>query len=436
MKGTAMKRTTILILAAVVLMAADSVSFAKPSPDFFNPCMKIVESNDLSKEQKLEELRKYIDSPEVYISSLIYWMDRVDHKEAIKTGEEYFNREKITTRDKLEVGKRLVEMGDTNIIPPYKKFLVDEIVNNIGEFMKEREDYAISAVGEYSSMAAGFNGYKKEVFESFKDPRVIPNLITALGAPDEVYRKREEQGCVKWGEPGTSTGRNMSRQNIPVGLLRLNATAAIPALKKTLETHHDYYLKHNCAYALGYLLEKEQKQSYLKLFAKQNNNVRDRESHIFTFVTGMIGSGDMDGLEFLGFLPNDPGTDAGLLLSCINTRLSFMKDFRNAKTMGFYKMLLENKPFRNILAGDIEKTKFDVRSFGGLMSLHSDGSKKTKEEIYTEVLPRFCSAYKAILDGISLNGFWNLKPLVEETGMNSKDQQIRDITKDFLSKAK
>jgi HEAT repeat protein len=144
--------------------------------------------------------------------------------------------------------------------------LVNEILNNIGSFMQPRQQGEDSAVGEYAFIASGFWGYKEDLFDKFKDDRVILSLVIALSAGDEVYAK--DQGDLILGIPGTPTGRNIARQQIPIALARLDAKGAIPVLKDKFLHHPDFYLKDNCAYALGFLLQKEERDNFSKTLDK------------------------------------------------------------------------------------------------------------------------------------------------------------------------
>jgi hypothetical protein len=264
-----------------------------------NPCQKIVLSNNLNKKQKIKELRKYLEAPVHSAIPALSWMDVMDPEAAIATAKEYFNRKRIDKEKKLEVGRWLTQKGDRDTIPKFKKFLVDEIASNIGEFMKLRTQNAITAVGEYCCMAEGFNGYDKTVFETFKDPRVIPGLIAVLDVYDDAAPD------ARGDKPESITVTKIAMQSIPVVFVRLNATDAVPVLKKAFETRNDFNLRHKCAYALGYLLDKDEKKKYIEAFIQQKNTVPNATEYIRSFGKGMADSGDIEGQKYGEYFPKD-----------------------------------------------------------------------------------------------------------------------------------
>jgi len=77
------------------------------------------------------------------------------------------------------------------------------------------------------------------------------------------------------GKPGESSKRNTQRQQIPIALAKLGAAEAVPALERTLRTHHDYWERRHAAYALARLMDAEASgrvEQFLVANQEENDN--------------------------------------------------------------------------------------------------------------------------------------------------------------------
>ena len=222
----------------------------------------IAQSKTLQTREKLQKLEKYLDADKTQVSAA-YFIAKVDKTEGAQLLWMRLQDGNTPCDLRLYDGRLLLQLFEyKEAMPVYKEFLIHEITTNIDDFLKPQEEHHISAVGEYAFIAGNFEGYKgEELFELFKDKRVVPYLIKALDAPDWVLPK--DQGDLIRGIPGTSTGRNVAREQIPMALARLDAQDAIPALLDKFKNHPDKH--YNAAYALGYLLGGEQKACFEKI---------------------------------------------------------------------------------------------------------------------------------------------------------------------------
>jgi hypothetical protein len=231
----------------------------------------IVASQELTTEQKLSAISAYF-AKEPYWPGVLYRLDKVDASRSREIALAEFRKPDTSRVHKCQLGNYLLRTQTPNLdrkpgdspgfITEYRDFLIDAIVNGgKAEFCVPKEDTQ-TAVGEYAGIAGGINGPVGILFSDVADKRVIPVLIECLSAPDHVYPK--EQGCVIRGKPGEPSGRNTQRQGIPLALMRLEATEAIPELQRIAKEHHDLSLRQNATKALDVLVplaEKQKRQS-------------------------------------------------------------------------------------------------------------------------------------------------------------------------------
>ncbi len=413
----------LLGIAVLCLVASANVmlSYAKFQPsEGYAETQAIFQSPTLSKEQKLQKLERFFDK---YPGRTAYLLIELDKDAAHQIILKHFLDPKISKVHKLELGRILLQKLDAReIIPEFKEFLVKDLLENINEFMRPQENYAASGLAEYVYIASGFNGYQNpHLFDAFKDERTVPNLIKALDAPDWVWPK--DQGDHIRGIPGMPTGRNVARQLIPIALVKLNAKNAIPDIKNKFEKHHDMYLRENSAYALGYLLEKDNKEDIEKqLSGEKNQNI------IFGFAKGSIEAGDYSALKYISLEKYPPGAEWSLILSYnLEQNLSVLAGVKDPSTKIFYSELIAYGPFRQLVTADFAKIPVGEKEW--------QMDFKSKEDYLNQQMHRIVKIYDQLVNGVELNGFTDLWADVKMLGDNSLSPDIQSIAKAFCARS-
>lgn len=240
-----------LLVCAILLLP--SAAFAlRAMPAYYPACQEIVQSKELTDDQKIAKLRQLLrDQP----ATLQFgWVYQVDKERARAEAAAMVRDPNTPRRERLALGRRLIELpGKESFADEYTKLLIALALDGgQAEFLSNLSMSQFTAVGELSFMANGFEGLDKKQFDQVRDPRLIPIFIGALDAPDHNYGT-EGDTCIVMGNPGQPSGRNTQRQHLPIALVRLNATQAVPSLVQIAQTHHDIYLRSNAAYAVAVL---------------------------------------------------------------------------------------------------------------------------------------------------------------------------------------
>lgn len=385
----------------------------------------ILASKDMTDEEKIQKLRGLLDKP-AYWPGAYSCIERLDKLEAYRIALGLFRAEDTSRERKLELGRILVRGRESissaempPFMPEYASFLVDAVLNGgADEFCAKREERRPSAVGEYALIASGYAGHSASDFKYIKDRRVIPTLIKCLDAPDHVHG--QPQGCAVFGKPGESTGRNGQRQQIPIALARLEATEAIPRLKRVLLRHHDRYLRHNAAYALALLMGREESK-ILEHELKRSEEFRD---FLFPFGQGLIERDYDDGIEYMAFdySRRHPGSKRPeSVLYMASERLRILHGLKSDRTAAFYREVLEYGPLYDILVFDSEKVDFRP----SLLVECRDA-----EEALGRVKWKIVAAYQKIIAGIQTNALRELLPLVLRIGEETRDPDIRTMSEE------
>lgn|SRR3989338_4674819 len=411
---TMVKNALFLIMMNLVVFVNAGSANRKISPGY-TETQEIFQSFTLTKEQKLQKLESFLDKYPQRIAYLLIELDRGAAHEIIL---KHFRDTKISKIQKLELGRTLLQNLDArDIVPEFKEFLATDIVQNIDEFMRPQDDYAASGPAEYVYIASEFSGYHDpKLFDAFKDERTIPNLIKALNAPDWIWPK--EQGDNIRGTPGTPTGRNVARQLIPIALAKLNAKIAIPNLMDKFQKHHDEYLRINSAYALGYLLGKDEKEDFEKQLSREKN-----QNLVFEFAKGSIAAGDYSALKYIFVEKYPQGAQWSSILYDLEQRLSVLTGVKDPRTKIFYSALISNEPFRQLVMADFENIPVSEREW--------QMGFKSKEDYLHQQMHRIVKIYDQLVQSVQLNNFNDLWDDVLTLGYNSSSSDIQTIAKAF-----
>lgn len=207
-----MSRTCTFVAATLALIASASLGMGKvkPSPSY-EKVMQVVNSAELSKDQKIARLKELAGSEETRMIALMQ-LDRLDPKEAMQTVPAVFRAKDTPRQLKLRLGHFMLkgsrpqrEGFPKSFVEEFARYLVKATLDDgEKEFCQKLDGLALTAVGEYAYLASDFQGYKNVDFEPFKDGRVVLVLIRCLYAPDNVYPK--DQGELTQGKPGDPRG--------------------------------------------------------------------------------------------------------------------------------------------------------------------------------------------------------------------------------------
>jgi len=386
----------------------------------------IAYSDSMGTNEKILRISKYLDN-ERYWKDAFYYLLNVDTSYTMELALNMFRQNEYPNEKKYFAGEFLVTRCNADeFIPEFAGFIKKTMLE-IGEkeFCRIREELMPSAVGIYASVASGFWGYSSEYFRYFKDKRAIPILIKCLDAPDNVY------GEPHWSEelrkvPGTSTGWNRQRQQIPVALARMNARESVDKLIDVLMNHHDGRLRYNAAYAIGYLSDERQSKRAEDYLLTLDNNW----SYLFTFGKGLIENVDFNGIKYL-MLEFDPlmerKTSFLLVISDIGARIEIIKGKRNKNIKILIKEIMNYKPFINILLFNYRDIK--VRNFE---FYDKDTGKirefKTVREVVDYKQDDVVSLYSDIIACIKYNNLDDFDKIVRELARNSANREIRKIS--------
>ncbi len=420
-----MKRKS-LIIALFVLGLMGAVQSKIVMVKEYREMHEIVHSDQLTKEQKLEQLEAYLERAPTMYGAVLYRIAEVDQARATEIALKRFRMPTTSCAQKYVLGDYLLypysvgggngSDADPAFVPEYKAFIVDAILNGGKEEFCVAKIDSRTAVGEYATIAGGIGSLREIDFSCVADPQVIPVLMTCLSAPDHVYAK--DQGCLRRGNPGESTGRNTQRQGIPLALAKLGAVESIPELKRIVRKHHDYNFRCNAAYALG-------KLSNRKSVKKLASTVRKAKepSFLFHFGKGLMAREEGEGIQYLDFRYslyfNKTGWSAILYMT--EERLLLIKEWEEYRTVPFYRQALSYKPLQNILIRDFAQTEFDKRV-----------EEKNKEQIRNIQKARFLQVYEDLLYGIALNDLKELAPLIRKIESETMNPEIRVLSGECL----
>jgi hypothetical protein len=158
--------------------------------------LQVVNSTELSKEQKIARLKELAGSEETRMPAL-YQLKHLDDPAATQTALAIFRAAESPRDLKLRMGRLLMQANRPAREGPVEGFLKEFAAYLVGavldggekEFCRKLTGSEPTAVGEYAYLASDFDGYKDIDLAPFKDARVVPILIRCLEAPDNVYPK-------------------------------------------------------------------------------------------------------------------------------------------------------------------------------------------------------------------------------------------------------
>jgi hypothetical protein len=190
----------------------------------------------------------------------------------------------------------------------------------------------------------------------------------------------------------------------------MNARQSVDKLIEVLMKHHDGWLTHNAAYAIGYLSDKAQSKRTEDYLLTLDNNW----SYLFTFGKGLIEKGDFNGIKYLT-LEFDP----------------LIKGKRNKKVKILIKEILSYRPFMGILLfnyGEIEvrNYKFYDQEDGKFREFKS--IKEVVDFKQNDVI----SIYNDILECIRYNNLHDFDEIVRDLARKSNNRDIRKISNSYL----
>ncbi len=386
--------------------------------------MEGIEKNpQLTTAQKVEQLRGYFGKFEQW-QTVLWVIEGCDKAAARDCALELFRKPDTSIYHKIECGRYLLSMLTPNFINEYAPFLIDAVLKQGSEeFMKVREDGdRISAVGEYAFMAGGFEAHNPEYFERVKDRRVIPVLVRCLDAPD--YKPRRSR----------DSGRNVERQEIPIALARLNAVEAADKLKQVLETHHDWYLRFNAAYALGFMLPASER-------AKVEQIIKDRKDKehkfagevFFHFGSGLVERGDAAGIQYLSFKYSSyhEDKDISTALFMLGERLEVLRKskVKDATALtAFYESALTYPPLRAVF--EFDASKLEPVNWGPPDKDTPREPLARAEADFVRCKDRILTCYKTILADLKRHGITALSGLIAEIGEKTRCPEIRALSRE------
>lgn len=401
----------------VLCMAAMSVA-GQPgiSPDYqaLAPLLRDASLDKMTKISRISEFFKH----DPYCYQALMWVAQVDEKVAGRRLKREFQNDKRGQQEKLKIGRALLTDTrfdiDNRFIDDYAPWLIRQVIAQRASITQILPEGRLTPIGEYANIANSFQGHSDENLDKIRTDRVVATLIAALEMRDNVYSKHQE-GCIVRGKPGASTGRNLDRQNVPVALARLAAAEAVPALRRVLESHHDWNFRDNAAFALGMLLKRDDRgelAAWMKEH-KSGDDKLDRFRHLFAFGKGLLKSGDDAGVQFMAFEYSTYFNQLKLseVTYMFEERLDVVKDLRSRELAQFYKQAFEYGPLMNVFLFD--KDNVQINDYG-----------HTKYDL-PKAERRVRKLFDQAVSSIEKNKFEQVVPLLHTISSNSRNKAIR-----------
>jgi hypothetical protein len=428
MYGKHASAVVLLVVMSSVVLASSGVILGKPrvSPAY-QKVMGVVKSTELSKNEKIAELKKLAGTEETRMAA-IHQIEVIDPQKAMEVAASVFRAKGSSRLTKLGIGHFMLagvrpkkKTFPKGFVKEFAGYLIGAILDGgQKEFCVKLPSHPMTAVGEYAYLASHFDGYKNIDFTPFKDARLLPILIRCLDAPDNIYSA--DQGDCMRGKPGESTGRNTARQQIPVALGHLGDARGVAPLLRVLRKHHDWYERNNAAYALamlkpagGHATKLVAEMRALKVAGANGrlDPVKDRYHHLFAYGRGLLARGDDDGIEFMSFEYSIYNSDDGLSENAymLGERLDVLKGFKSLKLANFFRQAFDHKPVRGMLLMD--KTKVKVNDYGHTVY------------DFTRAAPRIEAMFDKMCLLIEANKLTSLRARVQQISRGSASQVIR-----------
>jgi len=416
--------------AAATLLASASAGLSltedEPSPAQ-RQVMAVVNSSELSKDQKIARLKELVGSDETRLFAL-WELEMLDFREAMQTALAAFRAEETPRDVKLCLGHFMLERDrpreknfPKGFIEEFAHYLVSAILDGgEKEFCREMDRRLQTAVGEYAYLASDFEGYESIDFAPFKDARVVPILIRCLNAPDTVQPSYAGFGDGNRPKPVKSPGRNTARQQIPVALAKLGDARAVEPLKDILFKHHDIYGRMNAAYALTKLLTRGEERAAI---GKQILARPELLWCCLPFGEGLIEAGDDAGVEFLA-IKHAGGygrlEDPGSCLYMLSQRLDVLAGFKSPKIEGFVREAMGFEPFRAILLFEPGLAKAGSAAY--------PNPPADDAEALDRAAPGITKVYGSLLKCVETNRLKGLFADLEEIAKRTRSEKIRQMT--------
>ena len=353
----------VMVFAVEPALSAETATATRYSAprDRYDPILAemnaIVQDPALGVDEKIARLKTFGEKHKEYFPSVLWNMNQVSPERTFEVGLAWFHLPGTATPRRLEIGKWLLTrsfsrdkwLAESGFSREYAVWLVNTAIEDKGDSLMAVSTGGETAVGQLAWWSAGFEGFSAASFPLDADRRVIPILVRCLGAPDHVWA--EDQGdCIR-GKPGTSTGRNVQRQCIPIALARLKAMDAIPDLERALRNHHDLYLCMNSAFALGMLADEPRRRaleqelvdcanrgSVARFF--KGDGIPAAKHAMFSFARGLLEQKDMAGIAYLGpewFTEGSALRPAADMTYWLGTRLAVTRDLRDPRLAKFFQ---------------------------------------------------------------------------------------------------
>jgi PBS lyase HEAT-like repeat len=418
-----MIRTCVLAAAGLAILASGGLADLGLSAGA-QKVQQVVNSTELSKEQKVAKLREMVGVEETRAAAL-YDLNHLDENEATAAAIDVFRAKESSRELKLRMGHFVLQVARPQrkglpeaFVKEFATYLVGAVVEGgEKELCRKLTEGTVTAVGEYACLASDFGGYQGVDFSPFKDARVVPVLIRGLDAPDDVYSRN--QGDLIRGKPGESTGRNTARQQIPVALAKLGDPRAVEPLKNALLKGTDIYTRMNSAYALARLTTPEDR-------AAVGSAVLAKPELLWCclpYGKGLIEAGDDRGLEFLSV--SHAGGYGALeypheIEYMLKQRLAILKGFKSPKVEGFVREVLAFKPWRAMVLFEPGSVKIDPAMY----------VKKPKDEAEAleQAAPGILEVYGGLLECVEANHLKGLSADLEEIAGQTRSEKIREMT--------
>jgi hypothetical protein len=423
------------MLTTLLILGLTGVVQAKMIPDPVSlEISYISNSKQLTIAEKTEKLIPFftkVQNP----NAVLYYIARHDKSTARKIAIEIFRRPTTPRIDKLCLGQFLYRIRYTEknpmpdklaaFVPEYRNFLINAILKGGNAEFNRTKTSTPTAIGEYACIAGGIGGTRGIPFSAVADKRVIPVLITALSAPDNIYPV--EQGCLVRGKPGESTGRNTQRQGVPLALAKLNAVSAIPALKNIVANHHDYNLRSNAAYALGYL--------------SNSNNVKILETSVkngankyllYHFGKGLVAQGDYDGIKYLVFEYSiyEKHQSFQSVAYMLKLRLKLVSGIQDKRIAEFYKHVLNFAPLRSFFYLDADGME---NMLGKVLNSKKRQKRIAENQQYiNRYKANIISLYQELINGLMFNKLHQFDKAIEDIRNKTQSPEIRAISNTYI----
>ena len=327
-----------------------------PPPDYYEK-QRIAESTELTKAEKVEQLVAYFYRESNWFAT-IHFLRSADPVAAQEVLRKLFRDPRTDSQWRFVCAENLLMWHTPGFGEEYAAYLVEHAIHGgEGLFCRVLPAGTRTAVGEIATIVGRGRQPPATPHDPMSDERLIGVLIRCLDAPDTVTPDGPLH--IVHCKPGQPTGRNLCRQFIPLALARLNAQEAVPRLTEILLGHHDFYLRANAAYALGFLMPREQSAD-IERWARADDlpvplgcagHRLPSAVLLFPLGKGLMDAGHEEGIELLRIEYSlRPGADDNVaVLNAVGQRIEFLAGARTPMMPGFLRTLLRHPTVADML---------------------------------------------------------------------------------------